>query len=84
MNGMNDKDKEKKGLTFPNMPMIKGLLAIIFGIMIIAFSFKMILHIIFFTTGAFLIYYGLVVLQIKQATDYIDMIIERIRRLLSR
>jgi len=75
MNGNND------GSKMPNMNVIKGLLSIIFGVMFVVFAYKIILNVIFFVTGMMLVYYGLAVLNMKQATDYVDQIVNRIRRL---
>lgn len=83
MNGP-EKKPETTHISITLSPMVKGLGALIVGILLILCSFKMILHILLFIGGAFLIYYGLVILQIKQATDYINFVIDKLKSLLSK
>jgi hypothetical protein len=61
---------------------IKGILAIVFGLFLVILAHKIILRMIFFTCGILFIYYGLIMLKIKQATSYIDRIVNKIRKLL--
>lgn len=46
------------GNGLPNMNVIKGLLAITFGLIFIMFAYNIILRMIFFTCGMCLLYYG--------------------------
>ncbi len=66
----------------PNLDTVKGILALVFGLLLLGVAFKIILHVVLFVTGFMLIYYGLAVLKIKQATDYIDIVIAKIKRTL--
>jgi len=68
----------------PNMKVVKGLLAILLGIILIVSASRIVLHIVLFATGIMLTYYGLVILNMKQATDYIDHVIGKIRQFLGR
>ncbi|MBX9831389.1 hypothetical protein K2X40_05500 [Candidatus Babeliales bacterium] len=68
-------------MNMPNLGVVKGLLAVIGGVVLVFFAFKMIFQIACFVTGFLLIYYGLALLNIKQATDYIDFFLVKIRKL---
>ena len=61
---------------------VKGILAIVFGLFLVVLAHKIILRMIFFTSGILFIYYGLVTLKIKQATGLSDRIVNKIRHLL--
>ena len=78
---MFEDNNEKYKLEIPNLSVVKGLLSIILGVMFVVFSFRIILNFIFLVLGSMLIYYGLAVLKMKKATDYIDNIVGRIRNL---
>ena len=64
----------------PNAGTVKGILAIIFGTLLIILAHNIVLKMIFFICGCLFVYYGLVVLKVKQVTDYIDTVVEKIRR----
>jgi len=62
-----------------NMGIVKGVLAIIFGCMFIIMAYSIILRMIFFSAGLFLVYYGMKELKVpqfetslKKAKDYIS------------
>ena len=77
---MNRPQKSSSGDPMPNMDVLKGLLAIVFGLMFVVFAAKIILNVIFFIAGIALVYYGLRVLNLRQATDYVDRIFARIKQ----
>ena len=77
MSGSNNQNNDN----MPNVNVIKGLLAVVFGLMFIVFAAKIILNIVFFVAGIGLIYYGLRVLDMKQATEYLDKFFEKIRNI---
>ena len=84
---MNDMPKEQGSggqgaMKKPNMDVLKGLLSIIFGIILIALAYKVIVAVLLLLSGLILIYYGLEVLKITWATKSIDEIIKRFRGLL--
>jgi|GEM_PF-1647997 uncharacterized membrane protein HdeD (DUF308 family) len=63
---------------------IKGLSAILGGIVLI-YAFKIsIIYIIPFMLGAFLIYYGFAELKVTPVTDFIDNVIKKIRQVISK
>ncbi len=68
----------------PNLEIVKGLLAVIGGVVLVFFAFKMIFQIVCFVTGFLLIYYGLAILNIKQATDYIDQFLAKVKSIFGR
>jgi len=76
---MNGNDPKPSGQEIPNIKAIKGLLSVIFGLVLIIFASSIVLQITLFMTGAFLIYYGLVLLEMKQAVSYLDRIINTIK-----
>lgn len=78
---MNEINNQNSNSNMPNMNVMKGLLAVIFGLMFIVFAAKIILNIIFFIAGIGLIYYGLRVLDMRQATEYLDKIFEKVRNI---
>ena len=80
MKSPENREERGKKPNVPNMSVVKGVLAIIFGLLLVVFAHKIILQIIFFVSGLFLIYYGLVVLKIRQVTDYIDSVVSKVRR----
>jgi len=58
---------------------LKGLLALTFGIVLIFITGRLILNLLVFFAGAALVYHGLTVLGVKQATDFIDRLLGRRR-----
>ena len=76
MNGNNTKPPRGE---IPNIKAIKGLLAVILGTVLIIFASSIVLQITLFMTGVFLIYYGLVLLEMEQAVSYLDKIINAIK-----
>lgn len=79
-----EKKPEATKISITISPMVKGIAAIVIGAVLLLCSFKMILHILCFISGLFLVYYGLVILHIKYLTDYIDWAIEKIKSVLVR
>ncbi len=61
-----------------NMDVVKGALSIIFGLMFVVFAIKIILKVVFFVAGLLLLYYGLCILKLHQATSLIDGLVARI------
>ena len=59
--------------------LVRGLLALFFGLLFVGFAYRIILRMIFFGAGISLIYYGFRVLGVTQVTDYTDKIIARIK-----
>jgi hypothetical protein len=62
------------GPEVPNMTVIKGLIAVTFGITFIFFAYTIILRMIFFMCGLLLTYYGLQLLNITVFNDAIKNI----------
>jgi hypothetical protein len=58
---------------------IMGLGAMLFGITLAYIAREVVINLIVFTCGLFLIYYGLVKLKLKKVTDAIDQIISKLR-----
>lgn len=54
------KPDEPTKISITISPMAKGIAALIIGALLLLCSFKMILHILCFIGGLFLVYYGLV------------------------
>lgn len=79
--GMFNNNEGNGDSKMPNMNVVKGLLAIIFGVMFMVFAYKIILNIIFFVAGLMLIYYGLLILNMKHVLDYVDQLVNKIKRL---
>lgn len=69
--------------SMPDLNVLKGALAVIFGIVLIVVSFEVILKVLCLIAGIALIYVGLVLLNMRQAIGFVDVIMERIKRLLS-
>ncbi|MFH1831187.1 MAG: hypothetical protein ABH827_00120 [bacterium] len=78
---MNGTDGNKPSI--PNLNIIKGILAIIFGLVFVIWAYKIIFDMILFIAGAMLIYYGLVILKVKPITDVIDHVAAKIKNILS-
>jgi len=81
-NSNNNSNNSNSGSHIPNMNVVKGLLAIIFGLGFIMLAAKIIANVIFFVGGVCLVYYGLRVLNMRQATDYVDRIFAKIKSFL--
>jgi len=77
---MNDFPNQNNNM--PNMKMIKGLLAVIFGIICIMLAYKVVVSILFFILGFGLVYYGLTMLGMQQATNFIEDTLRKLRKLL--
>ena len=60
---------------------LAGLLAIIAGSVLLVITYRIILNIIIFSAGAMLVYFGFARLQIKQVTEFMDKIREKLRKL---
>ncbi len=60
--------------------LIRGILALAFGLLFVGFAYRIVLRMVFFGAGVSLIYYGFRVLGVTQVTDYIDMVIAKIRK----
>lgn len=80
MNGMNNGQGNNQ---WPNMDVVKGLLALIFGCMFMVLAYRIILNVILFSAGLLLVYYGLLLLKMKQAIDFADQLGQKIKRLLN-
>ena len=61
--------------------LVRGLLALFFGLLFLGLAYKIIIKVVFFCVGAGLVYYGFYVLGVKQVTDAVDTVVARIRRL---
>ena len=82
MNGENRPPEAPQGKSnIPNLNVIKGLLAIIFGLAFMVWAYKIIFNMALFVVGGMLIYYGLVILKIKQVTDLIDQMVAKVKRI---
>ncbi len=68
----------------PDLNVLKGALAIIFGIVLIVFSFEVILKVLLLAAGLALIYIGLVLLNMHQAVTLVDTAINYFKRILSK
>ena len=64
-----------------NMGVLRGLLALLGGLIFIVFAYQIILNVLLCLTGLVLIDYGLRVLHVKSVTDYIDAILAKLRTL---
>ena len=61
--------------------LIRGLLALFFGLLFVGFAYRIVLRMMFFGVGISLLYYGFMVLVVTQVTDYVDTIAARIKRI---
>jgi len=66
-----------------DMRFIKGLAAVTLGVILIIMSYKVILWMVCFMSGLFLIYAGLIWLDLTPAVRSIDQVIEKIKKMLS-
>jgi len=80
MNGNNNPNNSN----MPNLDVVKGLLAIIFGIVLVVLSFRVVLSVICLVAGGMMVYYGLIILNMKQAVNYINQVMAQIRRIFLR
>jgi hypothetical protein len=81
---MNEPEKNKSsccgsGCEF-NMGMLKGLIALIVGVIFILMAYKIIAHLVLFFAGVALVYYGLTVLKIEKVQTYSCAIAEKIKK----
>ncbi|MCB9492655.1 MAG: hypothetical protein H6679_00095 [Epsilonproteobacteria bacterium] len=85
-NNKNNKNDNKPSsmFTMPNTSMLQGLLAFIFGVILIVMSYKIILNMLFFIAGSMFVYYGLVLLKIDNATHFIDSCMQKLRSFINR
>lgn len=67
----------------PSQQLIRGLLALFFGLLFVGFAYQIIARLVLFCLGAWLIYYGLRLLGITQVTDLVENFIERLKKLFS-
>lgn len=68
----------------PDLNVLKGSLAVIFGIVLIVLSFKVVLCVLSLIAGLGLIYAGLVLLNMQQAVSFIDSVVNQFKRLFTR
>lgn len=59
--------------------MIIGVLAIAFGFFLAYISRAVIINLIVFSLGLFLVYYGFLKLKVTKVTDFVDKLIAKIR-----
>ena len=62
-----------------NSDAIKGIVSLFIGVILIALAYKVILQILFFFFGLFLIYYGLAMLKMEQVRVTIDKAVNAIK-----
>jgi hypothetical protein len=65
----------------PAQTLVRGILALCFGLLFLGFAYRVIVRIVFFGVGVGLVYYGFRVLGITQVTEGVDSVVARIRRL---
>ena len=65
-----------------NIAALKGLFAVIMGLMLIVFSYGVILKMILFSLGFLLLYYGLQTLNIKALESALHTVHSHIKRFL--
>ncbi len=63
-----------------NADVIKGIVALVIGAILIALAYKVILQILFFFFGLFLVYYGLTMLKMEQVRVAIDSTLQTIKQ----
>jgi len=63
-----------------HISLIKGFLALLFGIALLYRSHRVFINFIVFSCGLMLVYYGLVELKLRKITDFIDKMIAKLRR----
>ena len=67
--------------SMPSGHMVRGIVALLFGIMFLIVASQILLNVLFCLTGLVLIDFGLRVLKIHQVTDYIDCVLAKLRDL---
>lgn len=72
-------DKISKWLT----DNLGGLLAVIAGLVLLSFTYKIIISLLLFFVGFFLIYFGLVKLKVTVVTDFVDNMFKKLKKILS-
>lgn len=75
------KKVDKQEMNKPNFEVIKGLLAVIFGVIFVVLSYNVILGVLSLLVGLILLYYGFDELKITWVTKSIDEIIRKFRGL---
>lgn len=74
-----NKDKSSNQ-TVQMQVLIRGLLALFFGLLFVGFAYRIVVRMLFFGAGVSLIYYGFRVLGVTQVTDAVDQVIAKIKR----
>jgi len=70
-----------KKMQLPNADTIKGLIAVVVGVvLLVATSYKLLLSVVFFCCGVVLTYRGLQWLKLKQVTDFIDTVVGNLKK----
>jgi len=82
MSEVNNIPPKVQGSGGPNIEVVKGLLAIILGVIFIAFAHQVIVGVSLLLVGLILIYYGLRMLKITWVTKSIEEIIKKFHGLL--
>lgn len=67
----------------PNLSVVKGILAIVFGCMFIIMSYSIIIRMTLFTAGLFLIYYGIKMLNVPQIEQGIHKTKDYFKKMIS-
>ncbi|MFA6535746.1 MAG: hypothetical protein WCS92_05825 [Candidatus Babeliales bacterium] len=62
-----------------NSDSVKGIVSLVIGVILIALAYKVILQVLFFFSGLFLVYYGLSMLKMEQVRVTIDNALEAIK-----
>lgn len=63
-----------------NFCVIKGIAAIVVGVMFILMAHKVIVNLILFVVGSVLVYYGLMKLNVEKINSNIATLIEKIKK----
>lgn len=78
----NNKKTERKSdscCDLPNMKVVKGLLAVFLGVLCLMLAHKVIVSMMVFIAGLGLVYYGLVMLNMTQVTNFLDKCLEKVK-----
>jgi hypothetical protein len=78
----NNKKAERKSdscCDLPNMKVVKGLLAVFLGVLCLMLAHKVIVSMMVFIAGLGLVYYGLVMLNMTQVTNFLDMCLAKVK-----
>jgi hypothetical protein len=62
-----------------NSEAIKGIVSLVIGAILIALAYKVVLQVLFFFFGLFLVYYGLALLKMDQVRVAIDNALQGIK-----